>query len=182
MLVYSTVGNTNVSNEHGGRRDERSAEGDLKTNEIREFRRLVRRMSRQTGLLLQSTDCCSGVTVAQCHVLLELGDLGEVNLKDLASTLGLDKSTVSKAIEVLVSQELVARRPDPEDRRRVVISLSSEGARKVADIDASGDETALGILREVPRDKRRSVVEHLRLLVEAGARVEDTCREREDES
>jgi DNA-binding MarR family transcriptional regulator len=101
--------------------------GTLSTDVLRSFRAKLRILEREIGRCLEDqTDCC-GVTVAQCHVLLELDGLGSVNLKAIADRLELDKSTLSRAVDSLVQLGLAARKEDPENRRQQIISLTKSG-------------------------------------------------------
>jgi len=151
----------------------------MKTSEIRAFRRLARRLHRQTGGLLWGRACVSGVTVAQGHVLLELEDMGEATVKELASALRVDKSTTSRTVDALVARGLVRKTTDTEDRRCLVLTLSRTGRGKVTEIDAMGDGNARRIFRIIPRERRRDIVECLRLLVEAGDHVEEEDQDEE---
>lgn len=148
----------------------------VKESEVRAFRRLARRFHRQTGALLWGRTCCAGVTVGQGHVLLELKDLGDATLQALADALRLDKSTTSRTVHTLVARGLVRRTTSGADRRCLVLTLSPTGRNKVAEIDAAGDENGQRIFRAMPRARRKDAVDCLRLIVEAGDRVEgDRC-------
>jgi DNA-binding MarR family transcriptional regulator len=46
---------------------------------------------------------------------------------DLSSGLGVTKQAVSQVIDVLVNRGYLQRRPDPDDRRRVTLSLTGRG-------------------------------------------------------
>jgi DNA-binding MarR family transcriptional regulator len=116
--------------------------------------------------LEEQTDCC-GVTVAQCHVLLELDGLRSVNLKALADRLELDKSTLSRAIDSLVELGLVARKEDPENRRQQILSLSQAGERRVADIHRRCDAYYKKMLARVPSVDLPDVVRGIEGLAEA---------------
>lgn len=145
----------------------------MRTSEIRAFRRLARRLHRQTGGLLWGRACCSGVTVAQGHVLLELEDMGEATLGRLARALRLDKSTTSRTVDALVTRGFIRKAIGTADRRCLVLALSRAGRDKVAEINAAGDGNARQIFGTIPRGRHRDTLECLSLLVEAGDRVEE---------
>jgi len=56
---------------------------------------------------------------------------------ELADTLGLDKSTVSRQLTSLVARGLVERTADPADRRAQLVSLTSEGRERLEAARAS---------------------------------------------
>jgi DNA-binding MarR family transcriptional regulator len=67
--------------------------------------------------------------------LRTLEDLGPLRTKALASALNLDASTVTRQINVLESGGLVARQPDPHDRRSSTIALTTEGRRMMGGVE-----------------------------------------------
>ncbi len=148
----------------------------MRANEIRSFRDLARRFHRQTGGLLPDRPCCGGVTLAQCHVLLQLQEMGGATLQALADALRLDKSTTSRTVHALVARGLVRRTASTADRRCLALAVSPAGARAAAEIDAHGDENARRIFRHIPREKHEAAMEHLQLLVEA-CDCADACRD-----
>ena len=62
-----------------------------------------------------------------CSELRDLTANGPVSVKDLADSLGLDHSTVSRLLSELEEDGLVERGSDPEDRRRRTITLTPLG-------------------------------------------------------
>jgi DNA-binding MarR family transcriptional regulator len=139
----------------------------LNVGVLRTFRSKLRILEREIGRCLEEqTDCC-GVTVAQCHVVLELDGLGSVNLQALADRLELDKSTLSRAVDSLVELRLVARKEDPENRRQQIISLTKSGEGRVADIHRRCDRYYQEMLARVPTADLSAIVRGIGLLAEA---------------
>ncbi len=68
-----------------------------------------------------------GVTYPQYLVLVVLWERGSQGVGDLASTLGMDFGTLSPMLKRLERKGLVARRRQPADERRVVVSLTAKG-------------------------------------------------------
>lgn len=99
---------------------------------------------------MEDRDCCSGLTIAQCHPMLEIDEMGSTNLRDLASMMNLDKSTLSRTIEGLVRRGLVKRKSDTRDRRYVFLSLTTKGQKICDDINARNDRFYDLILRRLP--------------------------------
>ena len=92
---------------------------------IRSFRRNLRRFERLNQLT--NAVCCKGITLAQCHVLLEIEALVETTTKQLAENLKLDKSTLSRTVDGLKKLSLVKRGAHAHDRRFTVIRLTKNG-------------------------------------------------------
>jgi len=137
----------------------------MKQHELRSFRKLLRMLERLTANQLKEESCCHGVTLAQCHTILEIEALDQATTIALAKRLGLDKSTLSRTVDGLVNVGLVERVPHPTDRRFMLLSLTAQG-RGVADqINQSNDHYYSRVFREIDTDKHREVIDNFETLV-----------------
>ena len=73
----------------------------------------------------------SDLTVAQLRVLLMLFTGGPSRMSSIASSLGIAVSTATGIVDNLVRKGLVLRGTDPEDRRLVICTLSSQGKETI---------------------------------------------------
>jgi DNA-binding MarR family transcriptional regulator len=73
-----------------------------------------------------------GLSQHERQLLHHVPAAGGVALTDLASHLGLPKSTASVVVKDLERRGFVRRRRDARDERRLAIVLSAEGRRRVA--------------------------------------------------
>jgi DNA-binding MarR family transcriptional regulator len=80
-----------------------------------------------TANQIKQDSCCQGVTLAQCHTILEIENQGQATTVELSKRLGLGKSTLSRTIDGLVNNGLVARVVNPTDRRFNLLSLTTKG-------------------------------------------------------
>ncbi len=131
------------------------------------LRELIRILVRDLGVLEKSDASCCGVSLAQCHAIVEIGRKEKISLVDLASLLGLDKSTMSRTINNLVESDLVLRELDMENRRYVIIQLTEKGSSVFRNIEESMDEYYKSIFNSIPENKRSQVMESLQLLTNA---------------
>ena len=60
-------------------------------------------------------------------ILCRLVDEGPQRLGSLAQAFGLDPSTITRQVQALEHARLVARQPDPKDRRASLLQLTDEG-------------------------------------------------------
>jgi DNA-binding MarR family transcriptional regulator len=72
------------------------------------------------------------LSVGQFRALAFLGRNERAMLGDVGNFLGLSLPAASKLIEVLVAAELVTRKTDLDDRRKVVLTLTAAGQVKYA--------------------------------------------------
>jgi len=115
----------------------------------------------------RSEASCCGVTLAQCHIIVELGRSEKMSVNELAETLRLDKSTISRSVDNLVNTGLVQSEADPEDRRYVVLKLNEQGVLVFDDLEDRMERYFTEIVNYLPSEKREQVLESLTLLADA---------------
>ncbi len=146
---------------------------------IREFRNKIRQMQRGLGWLSKSDAACCGITLAQCHALLEIGGSGGITLIALASALNLDTSTISRTIDNMVRDGLVERKANPDDRRYIDISTTDAGQKIFDEINCTFDQFYADIFSSIPVEKHRQVIESINLLADALSQTKsNTCCKR----
>ena len=128
---------------------------------IRFLREKVRLMEREINDPFGRDAGCCGLTLAQCHTLIEVGNRGEVSLVELASSFGLDTSTLSRMIQGLVVLGLVSRLTNEKDRRYVAISLTEQGRKLFDQIEATFNAYFSQVLELIPSENREAVVESI---------------------
>jgi len=107
---------------------------------LREVARLYTRAQRLAALCCQTTN-------SQCHILTELARSGPQPMAELGQRLCLEKSWVSRALDSLVKEGLVAKNDHPQDARSWIVSLSAAGKRRVAQLNGTLDNHATKLLR-----------------------------------
>ena len=126
--------------------------------QVRDFRRVLRKFER--ALTLQNTSsCCCGVTLAQCHVLLEINEKKELTVNQLAENLKLDKSTISRTVDSLYKTGAVERIIPEENRRITRVSLTNKGSSICQSINAGNDDYFTQALGAIPSDKLKTFLE-----------------------
>jgi len=151
----------------------------MEINEVRLFRDALRKMQRSLSGQWKNDAACCGITVAQCHALMEVGKSGEIALVELASVLGLDTSTLSRTIDSMVKSGLLERKANLEDRRYLNITLTTKGKKTYNDINHVFDRFYSDLFAGIPPQKHRQVIESINLLADAinNINTEECCRE-----
>ena len=126
---------------------------------IHRFRELIRIFDRELSFQ-NNASCCNGISVTQCHTLLEIEKNSEISVSELASKLSLDKSTVSRTVEGLVNISLVDRVIPKENRRMALINLTDNGKQVCSSINYSNDGYLKAVLKDFSQEERK---EFLRL-------------------
>ena len=118
---------------------------------VRRFRENIRHIERELNIQ-GNTTCCEGVTLAQCHTLLELQSHTSISLNELSEKLLLDKSTVSRTVDGLVKNGTVNRIVPVENRRKVTISLTEKGNGICKQINRDSDAFFRDIIESIPAE------------------------------
>ncbi|AZM52546.1 MarR family transcriptional regulator [Streptomyces sp. WAC 01529] len=112
-----------------------------------------------------------GLYPGQEFVMMHLWEAGPVRQSELIKAVELDPSTVTKMLQRLEQAGHVRRRPDPADRRAVLVEASDASCGLLAQVERAWGELERHTLAGLDEDER---AELLRLL----AKVEENlCTE-----
>ena len=71
------------------------------------------------------------LTLSQFRLLLLLEDGNPQTATRLSTALGITKATTTALIQELVSDDLIATSPNPDDRRSILVRLSNAGKKRL---------------------------------------------------
>jgi len=134
---------------------------------IRLLREKLRQVEREVNDPFRSDGGCCGLSLAQCHTLLEVGNAGQVSLVDLASILSLDASTLSRTIQGLVMLGLVNRTTSDKDRRCVSISLTEQGREVYDKIESTFNDYFAQVIELIPVEKQNAAIDGVAAFADA---------------
>ena len=134
-----------------------STSADAAADHVEAVRRFNRFHTRLVGALNEHL-LASDYTLPQVRVLYEIANGVGVSAADLARTLRLDRGYLSRLLAGLEKDGLVARSAAEGNAKRLVLSLTPQGAKTFAELNrASADEVA-GLLARVEADRRAELV------------------------
>jgi len=112
---------------------------------VRDYRVLAqfRHALRQFLAFSEAAAAEAGLTPAQHQALLAIKGMprpGPVSVGDLAEWLGVRHHSCVGLVDRLVALDLLAKMPDPKDRRRVSLKLTRLAERKLAALSAAHRE------------------------------------------
>ncbi len=132
----------------------------MNKNFIQKFRDTIRILDREI-FYQNNASCCNGISLAQCHTLLEIEKNTEISISELANNLSLDKSTISRTVDGLVNINLVDRIIPKENRRKALLSLTESGEQVCKTINFTNDTYIENVLNDFTVDEQKAF---LRLL------------------
>lgn len=108
------------------------------------------------------------VTLPQFRMLLVMSGRGATKLVALAELLEVAPSTALRMVDRLIAAGLVDRRPNPEDRRETLLTLTPEGQRTVETVIARRRAEIGDIVQRLTPVQRLALVEALDAFNAAG--------------
>lgn len=133
--------------------------------------RLRRQFSRLLGMTAAQTSRVSGRALADVGarryhfaVLAALAEFGPASQAGLSDRTGIYRSDLVAAINELAEAGHVRREPDPEDKRRNVITMTESGAERLDELDAVLDRAGETILAPFSEAERKQLFSLLRRL------------------
>ncbi|WP_418606876.1 MarR family winged helix-turn-helix transcriptional regulator [Georgenia sp. SUBG003] len=118
----------------------------------RVLEQLTSLVRRSRGLSAYVAQAC-GLQAAQVELLGALRRAEECRVASLATHQLVDPSVVSRQIATLEKRGLVARRPDPDDGRASLVSLTDAGREKVAEVRRLHLEAVTESMRDWPVER-----------------------------
>ena len=88
---------------------------------------LLRRAHQRHTAIFQEHIGDAQLTPLQLAALIKLRDVGEVSQNLLGRLTAMDAATMQGVIKRLAARGLIERRPDPDDRRRLILTLGVDG-------------------------------------------------------
>jgi len=132
---------------------------------INEFRDVLRQFEREVEF--QNNNCCqSGVSLAQCHALLDIEGFAPTTITDIANRSGLDKSTVSRTIDGLFNIGLINRNENPGNRRESLITLTEDGLKTCKKINRTNNRYYKETFSGMSKEEVKIFIETLRKISE----------------
>ena len=139
----------------------------MKKDVVSNMRSVLRKLEREISSQLKYELKCCGVTLAQCHLLLEVGHQKSTNTAELSQILKLDKSTLSRTVDPLVDKGFISREVNPENRRYLTLKLTEEGKKESKKIDSMCKDFYSFLFSNIPEEKHETVLEGISLLATA---------------
>ena len=124
------------------------------------FGAVARGLRRRTRVALEPL----GVTPSLSRALSVLSELAPVRISALADRLHIAPRTATELIDDLEHRGLVVRRPDPGDRRAVLVEPTLAGERATGEIRAARDAAGQRFFAALDAADRRDLARILRRL------------------
>lgn len=137
---------------------------------MEQFRAVAHAVHNRTNARMSG----SGLSLARFRVLSELRSTNRMRMNELSSALGVVPRTVTTIIDSLETEGLLARLPDPADRRATLLEITQDGLAQLAQLDTTHEATAAEVFDVLTAVEKRQLVKLLRRLQVAAQASSET--------
>jgi len=139
----------------------------LNTTAIDEIIEFQRETNRLLGNFAAEPWIELSLTIAQLKSLFFIADKGKTNFKKLADALGVTPPNVTGIVDRLVEHGLVSRTENPEDRRIMVLQITTKGRNLLHNLQQNRASHMANILEQLGQDELASLHRGMKSLTEA---------------
>lgn len=107
-----------------------------------------------------------GLTPTQFAALVRLAELGDCSQNELGRRTAMDVATIKGVVDRLKAKGMVRAAPDPEDRRRTILSIAPRYRERIARLFSAGHEISEATLAPLTDAEATTLVALLRRIGE----------------
>ena len=100
------------------------------------------------------------ITLPQIVLISSISPDG-IDMTSLAHQIGVDNSTLTRLIDVLIEKGVVIKKKNPSDGRSVIVYLTKKGEKMRSQIESEIDKFGLDLFRKVPIEDQEELKEIL---------------------
>lgn len=110
---------------------------------------------------LDTSELSQSISTTNERVLMVIAKMPELNMKELSAQVGLEKSTLTRAIDALIEDGLVVRSNDEHDRRKINCSLTEKGLALGSRIEQLMAKHIKNYFSELPQEHMSTLIQNL---------------------
>ncbi len=100
----------------------------------------------------------------QLYTLIIINKHEELSMSELAEKLGVSNQQITRIMDGLVTNELVERYVDPNNRRIVQTKMTLKGKEMIAEIEVSMNESMVNVLSVLSNEEIEESIVHIKAL------------------
>jgi len=127
----------------------------------RQIGHVLRRAHQRASAIFMANFAAHGLTPTQFATLAKIADEGEVSQNRLGRLTAMDPATMKGVIGRLHRRRLIARKPDPADRRRTLWRLTPAGRGLLKRAIAAGNQTSAETLAPLGAGEQKTLLDLL---------------------
>jgi DNA-binding MarR family transcriptional regulator len=144
------------------------------------FRQLTRAVFAAHASVLRHGDTANapfGQSSARWRVMFNIAQ-GNGTVSEIARATDYTRQSIQRLADNLVAEGLATYAPDPDDRRRQIITLTAKGSALLGEMESDFDRWSKRLVKELGKENITQTIEHLHQL----KRILDADAEHFDET
>lgn len=142
---------------------------------VNEVGDMIKRIVRNFQLIERDQIKPLGFTMTQAYCLIEILNSSSITMQDLSGKMNLNTSTMTRIVDKLVRDKYIERFRSDEDRRIVLVRLTSEGIESANKVQEKISSYYENITRNLPKGSIDNVLESVSLLMDAFEKSNPNC-------
>lgn len=115
----------------------------------------------------------SGLNDTECMICSYVYAHENCSQDEVSKALCMDKTTVTKSMQLLENMGILLRIPDETDKRRNVLSLTNEGKEKCSQILHIHDEWVGKVMEELNEEEQKQFEKYCRRLINSAEKLQE---------
>lgn len=148
--------------------DESTSQPKTRGEALRRLQIGLRRLTHQLHRLNDAVGSHIDLLPGDLEVLDMIGRDGPMSPRDITAKTGIHPATLTGLLDRLESGGWLTRRPDPDDRRRLIVEAAAERGGELARLYAPMSKALTEICSRYSPDELRLIVEFLERAADAG--------------
>ncbi len=126
--------------------------------------RAVRLFQEKNRFVLDAYE--TGLPLLVSRIITDIASQEEVTASELASSLSLSPTSISRALSDLKTKRIVSVRSDPSDRRRQILRLTPKGIEALTEMDEQAERQLQGFDSHLARGEREMLAYYMRVFAD----------------
>ncbi len=122
-----------------------------------------------------------GLNDTECMICSYVYEHENCSQEDVSKALCIDKTTVTKSMQLLEHMGILLRSPDEEDKRRHVLSLTADGKEKCSKVLHVYDEWVGKVMEELNGEEQKQFESYCRRLISAAQKLQEERKRTEEQ-
>ncbi|MDJ0614087.1 MAG: MarR family transcriptional regulator [Rhizobiaceae bacterium] len=122
---------------------------------------LLRLANQRHGLIFQA-NAIDNITATQFAAMVRISECEECSQNHLGRMAGMDVATIKGVVDRLLHRKFVKSRPDPRDKRRLLVSLTEPGIRLVEKMKEAGKKITADTMQPLSKQEQKTLLKILK--------------------
>ncbi|MFC4111872.1 MarR family winged helix-turn-helix transcriptional regulator [Nonomuraea zeae] len=128
--------------------------------------RLTNQAAQTANRIVDQALAQAGIRRYHYALLAALEEYGPASQAALGRRTGIDRSDMVATVNELAERQFLERAPDPEDRRRNIVTITATGRKELAHLDRLIAAAQDAYLAPLPAADRRNLIDLLTRIIE----------------